>query len=48
MPDLRMLRRSFAGRVIHSSMEQWKDDVSKGFAFCARTDDGQVWTPPSE
>lgn len=48
MPDLRMLRRSFAGRVIHSSMEQWKDDVTKVLAFCSRTDDGQAWTPPSE
>jgi hypothetical protein len=48
MPELRLLRRSFAGRVIHSSMEQWKEDITKLLAFCARSDDGQVWTPPPE
>jgi hypothetical protein len=46
MPELRLLRRSFAGRVVHSSPEQWKGDMTALLAFCARSDDGQRWTPP--
>ena len=46
MPELRLLRRSFAGRVIHSSKEQWKEDIDGLLAFCARSDDGQRWTHP--
>ncbi len=46
MPELRLLRRSFAGRVVHTSPEQWKQDMEALLAFCASSIDGQRWTPP--
>jgi hypothetical protein len=44
MPSLRMLRSLFIGRVIHSSLEQWKSDVASLLAFNAESlDDIDNW-----
>ena len=44
MPSLRMLRSLFIGRVIHSSLEQWKSDVASLLAFNTKSlDDTEKW-----
>jgi hypothetical protein len=44
MPSLRMLRSLFIGRVIHSSLEQWKSDVASLLAFNTKSlDDSEKW-----
>jgi hypothetical protein len=44
MPSLRILRRLFIGRVIHSLPEQWKSDVASLLAFNAKSlDDAEKW-----
>jgi len=44
MPSLRMLRRLFIGRVIHSSTEQWKSNVASLLAFNTKSlDDTGKW-----
>jgi hypothetical protein len=44
MPSLRMLRSLFIGRVIHSSPEQWKSDVTSLLAFNTKSvDDTEKW-----
>ncbi len=44
MPSLRMLRSLFIGRVIHSSLEQWKSNVASLLAFNTKSlDDTEKW-----
>ena len=44
MPSLRMLRSLFIGRVIHSSPEQWKSNVTSLLAFNTKSlDDTEKW-----
>jgi hypothetical protein len=44
MPLLRMLRSLFIGRVIHSSTEQWKSNITSLLAFNAKSlDDTEKW-----
>ena len=44
MPALRVLRNLFIGRVIHSSFDQWKTDVTDLLDFNAHTkDDSAKW-----
>jgi hypothetical protein len=44
MPSLNTLRKLFIGRVIHSSPEQWKNDVTSLLAFNAKSlDDTEKW-----
>ena len=44
IPSLRVLRSLFIGRVIHSSPEQWKSDVTSLLAFNAKSlDDEEKW-----
>jgi hypothetical protein len=44
MPSLRILRGLFIGRVIHSSPDQWKNDVTSLLAFNAKSlDDKEKW-----
>jgi hypothetical protein len=44
MPSLMTLRNLFIGRVIHSSPDQWKNDVASLLAFNARSlDDTEKW-----
>jgi hypothetical protein len=44
MPSLNTLRRLFIGRVIHSSPEQWKNNVTSLLAFNAKSlDDTEKW-----
>jgi hypothetical protein len=44
IPELRLLRERFVGRVIHSSPEQWKEDVKALLAFnVAKKDDRAKW-----
>jgi hypothetical protein len=44
MPSLRMLRSLFVGRVIHSSLEQWKSNVASLLAFNTKSlDDTEKW-----
>lgn len=44
MPSLMTLRNLFVGRVIHSSADQWKNDVASLLAFNARSlDDTEKW-----
>jgi len=44
MPSLRMLRSLFIGRVVHSSPEQWKSDVTSLLAFNTKSlDDTEKW-----
>jgi hypothetical protein len=44
MPSLRILRSLIIGRVIHSSPEQWKNDVTSLLAFNAKSlDDTEKW-----
>jgi hypothetical protein len=44
MPSLRMLRSLFIGRVIHSSLEQWKSNIASLLAFNTKIlDDTEKW-----
>jgi hypothetical protein len=44
MPSLKILRSLFIGRVIHSSPEQWKNDVTSLLAFNAKSlNDTEKW-----
>jgi hypothetical protein len=44
MPSLRMLRSLFIGRVIHSSLEQWKSNIASLLAFNTKSlDDSEKW-----
>jgi len=44
MPSLRMLRSLFIGRVIHSSLEQWKSNVASLLAFNTKSlEDKEKW-----
>jgi hypothetical protein len=44
IPSLMTLRNLFIGRVIHSSPDQWKNDVASLLAFNARSlDDTEKW-----
>ena len=44
MPSLQMLRSLFIGRVIHSSLEQWKNNVASLLAFNTKSlDDTEKW-----
>ncbi len=45
IPELRLMRERFIGRVIHSSIEQWKLDVDDLLAFnVAQESDAQRWS----
>jgi len=45
IPSLRVLRNLFVGRVIHSSIEQWKADVASLLAFNNKNiDDTEKWS----
>ncbi|MFB3888315.1 MAG: hypothetical protein ACE14S_02420 [Candidatus Bathyarchaeia archaeon] len=49
LPSLQKLRRQFIGRVIHTSPEQWKRDVTSLLAFNANSkDDHAKWTKGAE
>ncbi len=44
IPSLMMLRRQFIGRVVHSSFDQWKSDVTSLLDFNAKSeDDSAKW-----
>lgn len=44
IPSLRLLRNLFIGRVIHSSLEQWKSDISSLLTFNIKSlDDKEKW-----
>jgi hypothetical protein len=44
IPELRTLRQSFIGRVIHVSPEQWQADIKDLLAFnTGTTDNGRLW-----
>lgn len=43
IPSLKILRRLFIGRVIHSSFDQWKADVSDLLSFNMSADDDAKW-----
>jgi len=45
IPSLKILRDQFVGRVIHSSEEQWKTDVTSLLAFNNKSiDDNEKWS----
>jgi len=45
IPALGILRNLFVGRVIHSSLEQWKADAASLLAFNNKSlDDKEKWT----
>lgn len=49
LPSLRTLRDLFIGRVIHSSIEQWKADVTELLKFNVGTlDDSEKWRKGAE
>jgi hypothetical protein len=49
MPSLRMLRSLFIGRVIHSSLDQWKSDVASLLEFNNKSkDDSEKWKKGAE
>ncbi len=49
IPELRILRDSFIGRVIHESKEQWEKDVLNLLTFnVTATDDAAVWVKSEE
>ena len=49
IPLLRVLRNLFIGRVIHSSLDQWKTDVTDLLDFNANTkDDSAKWNKGAE
>jgi hypothetical protein len=44
LPSLKILRNQFIGRVIHSSFDQWKNDVNSLLDFNAKSkDDSAKW-----
>jgi hypothetical protein len=44
IPSLRTLRDRFVGRVIHSSQDQWRADVTNLLAFNTKSiDDSEKW-----
>lgn len=43
IPSLRELRQLFIGRVIHSSFDQWKSDVTELLKFNATANDDRRW-----
>jgi hypothetical protein len=44
MPSLKTLRTLFIGRVIHSSIDQWKNDVTSLLEFNNKSkDDNEKW-----
>ena len=45
IPSLKTLRDQFIGRVIHSSKDQWKTDVTSLLAFNTKSiDDSEKWS----
>jgi hypothetical protein len=49
VPELRTLRERFIGRVMHSSLEQWKGDVAALLDFnVAQQDDSVRWKKSDE
>jgi len=49
IPQLRLLRERFIGKVMHSSPEQWKEDVAALLAFnVAQKDDDSTWKKADE
>jgi len=49
IPELRLLRERFLGRVIHSSIEQWKLEVDELLDFnISQESDAQRWTKSGE
>ncbi len=49
MPSLKTLRALFIGRVIHSSFDQWKSDVTSLLAFNNKSnDDNEKWVKGAE
>jgi hypothetical protein len=49
LPSLRTLRDLFIGRVIHSSIEQWKQDVTELLKFNVCTmEDSAKWRKGAE
>ncbi len=49
IPELRLLRERFIGRVVHSSIEQWKLDVDKLLDFNVSLEsDAKRWTKSGE
>jgi hypothetical protein len=49
IPGLRELREAFIGRVVHSSLEQWKNDVLELLKFNVSTsDDKAKWVKKEE
>jgi hypothetical protein len=44
LPELRALRWLYVGRVIHSALEQWREDLNALLSFnTSTTDDNAVW-----
>ncbi len=43
IPELRILRKLFIGRVIHSSFKQWKEDVNDLLKFNVTSKDEEKW-----
>jgi hypothetical protein len=44
-----MLRERFIGRVAHSSLDQWKQDIASLLAFNVGTsDDSAIWRKAAE
>jgi hypothetical protein len=44
MPSLKTLRTLFIGRIIHSSFDQWKSDVTSLLDFNNKSkDDNEKW-----
>jgi len=49
MPSLKLLRSLFIGRVIHSSPEQWTEDVNALLEFNASSrSDAEMWSKPAD
>jgi len=49
IPSLKTLRDQFVGRVIHTSQEQWKTDVTSLLAFNNKSiDDNEKWSKGDE
>lgn len=47
IPELQLLRELFIGRIIHSSLEQWKEDVMNLLNFNVTTTDNSLkWKRP--
>ena len=43
IPELRILRKLFIGRVVHSSFKQWKEDVDDLLKFNVTSKDENRW-----